>query len=468
MNLSGMIIEVVEAFRQDLEGLVEKTTSSSWTPEEFTAFVSGLKQALSRAGLAAFEQTVQAQDEGEDVACVERDGVVSRFKMSTDKEWLTPFGLAKIGRRYYQPDAGGVGRAPLDERCGMVDRYMTPDVEEMVAFGAAHLVPREVETLLGKVLPRGPSATAIQRVVKDVGRYAEAHGQQIENAQHSQSPLTGDGDVLVVSWDGVMVPMRQAGVERGRPPERPGARETKPSPTVWKEAGVATVSVYRRARDSKDKPERQDARYFARMPEPGMATLVGQVEECVWEVSQERRRETVVLCDGKPAIWDVAGVMPACEGATLILDFFHAVTHLSNAAAALFGKDSPKAKRWCRKYRSRLRHEPGAIDAVIRSMCYYARQLAKGTEAAETVRRARRYFSRNRDKMDYAGFRARGLPIGSGPVEAAAKNVVGARIKRSGMRWTKDGGQNVLNLRTHVLSKRWDTFWDTYQQDRAA
>ena len=231
---------------------------------------------------------------------------------------------------------------------------------------------------------------------------------------------------------------------------------------------MATVSVYRRAQGDEDKPERQDARYYAQMPEPGMARLVEQVEGCVWEAQRSCKREVVVLCDGKPAIWNVAALMPACEGATHILDFFHAVTHLSNAADALFGKDTPDADRWFRKYRSRLRHEPGAVNAVIRSMRYYGQDLPEGSARAQTVRQVRGYFTRNRDKMDYAGYRARGLPIGSGPVEAACKTVVGARLKRSGMRWTKVGGQNVLNLRTPVLSKRWDVFWGRYQLERAA
>ena len=79
-----------------------------------------------------------------------------------------------------------------------------------------------------------------------------------------------------------------------------------------------------------------------------------------------------------------------------------------------------------------------------------------------------RYFRRNQSKMAYADFRARGLPIGSGPVEAACKTVVAARLKRSGMRWSRIGGQYVLNLRVHVLSNRWEVFWKAYRQHRAA
>ena len=62
--------------------------------------------------------------------------------------------------------------------------------------------------------------------------------------------------------------------------------------------------------------------------------------------------------------------------------------------------------------------------------------------------------------MDYAGYHASGLILSSGPVEAAAKTLVGHRLKRSGMRWRREGGQQILNLRIHVQSKRWQAFWN--------
>ena len=66
--------------------------------------------------------------------------------------------------------------------------------------------------------------------------------------------------------------------------------------------------------------------------------------------------------------------------------------------------------------------------------------------------------------MDYAGYHEAGLILSSGPVEAAAKTLVGHRLKRSGMRWTRQGGQQILNLRAQVLSQRWEAFWHWYLQ----
>jgi hypothetical protein len=66
----------------------------------------------------------------------------------------------------------------------------------------------------------------------------------------------------------------------------------------------------------------------------------------------------------------------------------------------------------------------------------------------------RGYFTTNAALMDYPDFRARGLPIGSGAVESAAKHVVQIRMKRSGMRWSDTGGQAMLALCAYRASHR--------------
>jgi hypothetical protein len=63
--------------------------------------------------------------------------------------------------------------------------------------------------------------------------------------------------------------------------------------------------------------------------------------------------------------------------------------------------------------------------------------------------------------MDYPSYRAKGWQIGSGPVEAACKTVIGRRMKGSGMRWGHEGADAVGHLRALLLSEagQWDAFW---------
>lgn len=57
-------------------------------------------------------------------------------------------------------------------------------------------------------------------------------------------------------------------------------------------------------------------------------------------------------------------------------------------------------------------------------------------------------------------FRAAGLCVGSGVVEAGCKVTVGTRFKRAGMRWTVDGANAILALRCCHLSDRFENFWE--------
>lgn len=335
-------------------------------------------------------------------------------------------------------------------------------------MGSALLVPREVEALMEKVLPHAPSATAIQKVMRQVGGFAEENADQIEEAIRKKAPLKSTGKLLVASWDGVTVPLREQGAKMGKPRERPGKDEPEKSPTAWREAGVGTVAIYERG-TATERPVRQDSRYFARMPESGMSTLCQQVEDCVEGLRAERDfNEVVVICDGKPAIWKRARHATCYQGATFVLDFYHAVEHLSAAAEAIFGKKSEKGTDWYSRYRTRLKESPDGVKATLRSLRRYELKAKRGSERRTTIRQTIGYFTQNKERMRYFEFLSRGLPIGSGPVEAACKTVVDARLKRSGMRWNINGGQQVLNMRVQHLSKRWKPFWEAYMADRLA
>ena len=62
------------------------------------------------------------------------------------------------------------------------------------------------------------------------------------------------------------------------------------------------------------------------------------------------------------------------------------------------------------------------------------------------------YFVTNEHRMDYPSFLAKGLMIGSGPIEATCKVLVSQRFKQAGMRWSDPGADAVLAIRARVLN----------------
>ena len=66
------------------------------------------------------------------------------------------------------------------------------------------------------------------------------------------------------------------------------------------------------------------------------------------------------------------------------------------------------------------------------------------------------YYGTHRNRMNYKTYRDNNLMIGSGPIEAAHRNVIQQRMKLSGQRWTMKGAQQMANLRVAHKSNQWN------------
>ncbi len=168
--------------------------------------------------------------------------------------------------------------------------------------------------------------------------------------------------------------------------------------------------------------------------------------------------------DGARELWAYVDRQPRYDGYAKLIDYWHAVEHLSMAAEALFGKGNAAGKAWYEKYRKILRDCDTGAHQLLRSMDYYAKRQPLSPPQRTALATQRTYFHRNKTRMTYAAFRRNDWTIGSGPVEAACKTLIKTRLCRSGMRWTRTGGQHILHLRAHIKSGRWDNFWQAYKQ----
>jgi hypothetical protein len=66
-----------------------------------------------------------------------------------------------------------------------------------------------------------------------------------------------------------------------------------------------------------------------------------------------------------------------------------------------------------------------------------------------------RYYRENTTRMRYDEYLRLGYGIGSGAVESAHKQVVHARMRQAGMRWSEAGTQRLLALRLLLLNDDW-------------
>lgn len=454
--MNAMINTAVAQFRQSLSAIAQTLDSQALTPE----FVSSLSKALLTASTEATRDFLRAYLESRDsqAPTIEHEGRLFRRKTTSVRTVMTIFGQSQIERAMYQQDCGGRAFFPLDAQIGIHGAFATPEVREASLYLLAHVTPKECESILKKVAIFQPSATAIQHMCNSAGEaIAPVEESLLAEVRASESAPQG-ALVLAASLDGATVLLKEHGVQKGRPAARPG--EGPSGASAYRTAMVGSITFYGAVPEGEKSPERLVSRYVARMPEDNFPTMRERFEAELSHAHAITGKDLtrVLLCDGARALWSYADACPALAGYVRILDFYHATEHLSKAAEAIFGQFSPKATAWYRRWRGKLLEDQDAVLALIRSLARYE-QPGLPKLRREELRKQRIYFEHNAAMMKYFEYRQGGLPIGSGVVEAACKTIVKQRLCRSGMRWSREGGQKILQLRTIIQSGRWDRYW---------
>lgn len=137
-----------------------------------------------------------------------------------------------------------------------------------------------------------------------------------------------------------------------------------------------------------------------------------------------------------------------------IVDFYHAAQRLTAMAEALFGVGQ-QASAWAAKMRKVLKKSNGPFR-VLHSAAALRNCRTMSATAKKNFQRTYNYIRTRSQHMQYAEFSKQNLPIGSGVTEAACKTVFTQRLKLSGMRWSGDRAQVILDLRVILLSGVWD------------
>jgi hypothetical protein len=156
-------------------------------------------------------------------------------------------------------------------------------------------------------------------------------------------------------------------------------------------------------------------------------------------------KERVIVADGAAWVWSVAE--DVCPDGRQVVDWFHAVQHLSQAACALHPDptDDKKRTQWLNTYKDHL--YMGRIHKLIAAL-----HKQKRADLAH-------YFEQHQRRMQYLEFREEGFPIGSGAIESGVKQFK-QRLTGTGMRWNLDNAQVMLVIRAAVLGHDFAALWD--------
>jgi hypothetical protein len=422
-----------------------------------------MEQVLNHAGEEAGRK---ARRDGE---CGHRQRLVGM----RPKQLHTLMGKVTIWRAYYQclveeGERGtecNHGQAPYDEVWGPFNGRTSPGVQKLLGKFVARMTLSDAVDSFTDILPLPMSERQALNLIQPVGEaLREREEKQIqalfEQAEVSQTQPSEQSSVpgspirrLYIETDGVTARMRRGSV----PMEED---ETKRKGDVYREFKVGAVFEGIPGR------ERSELAPGVFLDEPGSIKYIArrmsaqEFGRFLYALAQscglDRALEVVVLGDG--ARWIRRLVEEHFPGAVHIIDLYHAREHVWNVANAVYGSGTAQGATWAKEADDLLSH--GKIEALIELIEKLPPIPAKPDASRSVPEIEVDYFRSNAERMRYPAFRAKGMHIGSGIAEAACKTVVSTRAKRSGMRWTPDGLDAVLALRTSVLSLSYDSFWE--------
>lgn len=364
-----------------------------------------------------------------------RDG--ERRLNAQTKEIQTIFGKVKICRSYFYSSTTSQGRYPLDEALGLVKNY-SPG--------------------LARVISRAGGRDSYEMASNDLSDYAgiDVDARQINRLVDFMAPQMRkelreeklDPEVMAVpnfyvSADGTGIPMRKEELEGVKGKQDDGTAKTK-------EVKLGCVFTSH-PQDGEDPFRDMDSTsYIATLMKSG--DFGAALRREALRRGMGRAENVVYIGDGAAWVWENARVN--FPGAVQILDYYHASEHLTDLVDHFYDKGTQEKTDILNQWKALL-WEDG-----IEMMIHNAKAKAKNHNKEIEINKEIAYFEKNKDRMKYATFREQGYFIGSGVVEAGCKNVIGKRVKQSGMFWSKQGAENVLTLRSALYSNRFDVYWD--------
>jgi hypothetical protein len=417
---------------------------------------------------------------------------VKRLKART-RTYRSILGDFKINRYGYGVrDKQAVVCNPLDTRLQLPEEEHSYPVQELF-----HLLTTEVSyitahDILEKLLKVNATVDSMERVNQRSGKVVAA----FRETQKLPAPET-EGELFVTTADGKGVPIRHA-KDLARISDQKLKSGPKPDRKRMAVVGAAyTIQPYVRTpsdilealfcdpdqAEGKDKPKR---------PSPQNKQVVAHLTQVVNDVELKASQRTfdwlsqqvkargesyptlnavvsdsrpipskvhLAMMDGQESLWNQVKQLQAAYPERQwveILDLMHANSYLWEAACA-FHPGNSKEQLVFMKDRV-LRILEGQVVTVISGLRQMAtkRRLNKSLQAV--VVKVCRYFENNQHRMKYHEYLAAGYPIATGVIEGACRHYVKDRMERAGMRWTINGAQAMLNMRSVNLNGNFDEF----------
>jgi hypothetical protein len=147
---------------------------------------------------------------------------------------------------------------------------------------------------------------------------------------------------------------------------------------------------------------------------------------------------------------------------TLVLDIIHVIEYLWKAGRVFHEEASPETEKWVsERLLECLRGNASHVAAGMR-------RSATLREIPEAIRKpvdtCAGYLLKNAPYLRYHEYLAAGFPIATGVIEGACRHLIKDRMDLTGARWSLQGAEAILKLRSLRSSGDFEEYWDFHEK----
>jgi len=399
--------------------------------------------------------------------------VLKRLDEPHPRVYQSIFGVFELNRAVYGTREGQkIEFVPLDQRLQLPESgfsYVLQDWDQVLGVEQAF---SRVNDIMGTILGFNQSVDSLERMNRHMARNVESFRRS-----RPRPPAKEEGQIVVVTADNKGIPMRRPADQRpvGSHRKKGEKANKKQMATVGavytvdpkvRTAEEVVAALFRdkpQKKKRKDQPVAQHKRGWSSLTmERDGDVRRGQDEVFRWMAQEQARRhpagekDIVCLMDGQPSLWEDRRRYVPLDNVVEILDLLHVTPRLWEAAYLFHREGSNEASVFVRqRLLGILRGQVGYCVGGLRQMGTKRRLRSHKSKKLHQICN---YLEKNRSRMRYDKYLAAGYPIASGVIEGACRYVVKDRMERAGMRWTVEGAQAMLDLRSTYVNGQWEDF----------
>jgi hypothetical protein len=454
---------------EELFGFVEKM-AFKYSASEMEKAIFTRAMEIGLFALKAYFAVKGTGDIGSEL--VLSNGIkLKKQRVFSGRDYFSIFGKLKVPRTCYRKE-GEAGVMPLDAEANLPERCYSYLLQEWMnvfsireTFGESH---QSVYKLLG--LDISPSRFEI------VSRESSRNYEQFYDEKEPPESES-EGELEVIGFDGKGVPVIKKEAAKLKSRQGKGEKRQKKkeamvgvSYTVNRNIRmaeeVAKNLVYpeesRKKLDKESLPARgSNIRRIASL-EQTKEEVVKQIVKDVHTRNPDQSRPLVVVMDGALHLWSLVALLLKGIKYTGILDIIHVVEYLWKAVNAMNGEKCSSNKQWVHEHLLYILEGHVGWVIVILKKIVDTKKFSKSRKKA--IMDVIRYFENHREWMQYDKYLKAGYPVGSGVVESTCGHTVKDRMEGAGRRWSIEGAESTLLLRSVYTSNDWNAYWASHMK----